>query len=158
MVERWSAQTGFGFAAGRLFWVYGPGEAPERLVPSMIRAAEAQVPFALRYPKQVRDYMHVSDAGSAFAALLASDAQGAVNIASGEGVELEHLGYIVGDAVGHGLRLEGADERAVDPSPMVVADAMRLRSDVGWRPRYRLEDGIRQTVAWWKAHGKMVQA
>jgi UDP-glucuronate decarboxylase len=158
VVERWSAQAGFGFAAGRLFWVYGPGEASERLVPSMIRAAEAQVPFTLRYPKQVRDYIHVSDAGSAFAALLASDAQGAVNIASGEGVALEHLGHIVGDAVGHGLRLEGAEERAVDPSPMVVADAARLRSDVGWTPRYRLEDGIRQTVAWWKAHGKMVQA
>ncbi|HLG55057.1 MAG TPA: NAD(P)-dependent oxidoreductase [Vicinamibacterales bacterium] len=158
VVERWSAQAGFGFAAGRLFWVYGPGEAPERLVPSMIRASDARTPMTLRHPKQVRDYMHVSDAGSAFAALLASDAQGAVNIASGEGVELGRLGQLVGDAVGNGLRLERSEESVADPSPIVVADVTRLQSDVAWTVRYRLEDGIRQTVAWWKAHDKMVQA
>jgi nucleoside-diphosphate-sugar epimerase len=158
VVERWAAQTGFGFAEGRLFWVYGPGEASDRLVPSMIRASTTRTPFRLRFPKQVRDYLHVTDAGAAFSALLASDVRGAVNVGSGEGVALERLGQIVGEATGNGLVLEQSGAGAGDPAPIVLAESTRLGREVGWTPRYRLEDGIRETVAWWKAHGRMVQA
>jgi nucleoside-diphosphate-sugar epimerase len=161
VLERWSEQEGFSFAEGRLFWVYGPGESPERLVPAMIRASTSGLPFRLRYPEQVRDYLHVTDAGAAFAALLASDARGAVNIGSGEGVVLSRLAEIVGDATGEGLHIEPGDAGEPDPSPVVLAETTRLTRDVGFTRRYRLEDGIRETVAWWKtqrkAH-KVVQA
>lgn len=158
VLERWSAQSGFSFAEGRLFWVYGPDESPERLVPSMIRASTTRTPLALRYPAQVRDYLHVADAGAAFTALLSSNVEGAVNIGSGEGVGLSRLGELVGSATGHGLLFEQHEERIDDPAPVVIAEATRLTRDVGWMPRVRLEEGIRDTVAWWKAHGKMVQA
>jgi nucleoside-diphosphate-sugar epimerase len=162
VLERWSAQAGFSFAEGRLFWVYGPGESPERLVPAMIRASTSRTPFQLRYPAQVRDYLHVADAGAAFAALLASEVQGAVNIGAGEGVPLSRLGEIVGAETGEGLILDRGAVGADDPAPVVLAEATRLTRDLGFTPRYRLEDGIRETVAWWKAqwkaHGRMVQA
>ena len=38
-----------------------------------------------------------------------------------------------------------------DP-PVIEADVTRLREEVGWRPATSLEDGIRETVAWWKAN------
>ena len=141
VVERWSAQAGFGFAAGRLFWVYGPGEASERLVPSMIRAAEAQVPFTLRHPKQVRDYIHVSDAGSAFAALLASDAQGAVNIASARGLSSSTWG------TSSATRSATASLSKVRTSAQSIPRRWWWPSDAAsqrrrMEPRYRLEDGI----------------
>ena len=158
VLERWSAQAGFSFAEGRLFWTYGPDESPERLVPSMIRASASRTPFRLRYPAQVRDYLLVSDAGAAFSALLASDAQGAVNIGSGEGVSLTRLGDIVGAETGEGLQVEQSEATLDDAAPLVVADVTRLARDVGWTPRARLEDGIREAVAWWKAHGRTVQA
>ena len=102
VLERWSAQAGFSFAEGRLFWTYGPEESPERLVPGMIHASLSRTPFQLRYPAQVRDYLHVADVGAAFSALLASDVQGAVNIGAGEGVALSRLGEIVGRGNGRG--------------------------------------------------------
>ena len=158
VLERWSVQAGFSFAEGRLFWTYGPDESPERLVPSMIRASASRTPFRLRYPAQVRDYLLVSDAGAAFSALLASDVQGAVNIGSGEGIALTRLGEIVGAETGEGLHLEQSETNLHDPAPLVIAEVTRLARDVGWTPRSRLEDGICETVAWWKAHGGMVQA
>jgi nucleoside-diphosphate-sugar epimerase len=145
VLERWSAQVGFSFAEGRLFWVYGPDESPDRLVPAMIRASTSRQPFRLRYPQQVRDYLHVADAGAAFAALLASDVQGAVNIGSGEGVVLSRLGEIVGAETGEGLTIEPG-EPGDDLAPVVVAETTRLRTDVGFTPRYRLEEGIREMV------------
>jgi nucleoside-diphosphate-sugar epimerase len=153
VLERWSAQVGFSFAEGRLFWTYGPEESPERLVPGMIHASLSHRPFQLRYPAQVRDYLHVADVGAAFSALLASEVQGAVNIGSGEGVALSRLGEIVGEETGEGLVIQPGDVGANDPAPLVFADASRLTRDVGFTPRYRLEQGIRNTVAWWKDHG-----
>ena len=158
VLERWSAQSGFSFAEGRLFWTYGPDESPDRLVPSMIRASASRMPFRLRYPAQIRDYLLVADAGAAFSALVASDVQGAINIGSGEGITLARLGECIGSETGEGLLIEQAEEHMDDPAPVVVADTTRLVSDMGWTPRSRLEDGIRETVAWWKAHGKTVQA
>jgi nucleoside-diphosphate-sugar epimerase len=157
VLERWSAQVGFSFAEGRLFWTYGPEESPERLVPGMIHASLSGRPFQLRYPAQVRDYLHVADVGAAFSALLASEVQGAVNIGSGEGVALSRLGEIVGEETGQGLIVQPGDASVNDPAPLVCAETSRLMRDVGFTPRYRLEQGIRDTVAWWKeqwkAHG-----
>jgi nucleoside-diphosphate-sugar epimerase len=153
VLERWSAQEGFSVAEGRLFWTYGPEESPERLVPGMIHASLSGAPFQLRYPAQVRDYLHVADVGAAFSALLASDVQGAVNIGAGEGVALSRLGEIIGEETGEGLLIQPGDASANDPAPVVLAETTRLTRDVGFTPRYRLEQGIRETVAWWKAHG-----
>jgi len=154
VLERWSAQAGFSFAEGRLFWTYGPEESPERLVPGMIHAGLSRRPFQLRYPAQVRDYLHVADVGAAFSALLASEVQGAVNIGSGEGVALSRLGEIVGEATGEGLIIQPGADSANDPAPLVCAETSRLMRDVGFTPRYRLEQGIRDTVAWWKEQWK----
>jgi nucleoside-diphosphate-sugar epimerase len=153
VLERWSAQAGFSFAEGRLFWTYGPDESPERLLPAMIRASTSGMPFRLRYPGQVRDYVHVADAGAAFAALLESEVQGAVNIGAGDGVVLSRFAEIVGEETGHRLFVEPGDDPASDPAPVVLAETTRLARDVGFTPRYRLEQGIRETVAWWKARG-----
>jgi nucleoside-diphosphate-sugar epimerase len=150
VLERWSAQAGFSFAEGRVFWTYGPDESPERLVPAMIHASMARTPFRLRYPGQVRDYLHVADVGAAFSALLTADVQGAVNIGSGEGVALSRLGELVGAETGEGLALEAGTVTADDPAPVVLAESARLAREVGFTPRHRLEQGIRETVAWWK--------
>jgi nucleoside-diphosphate-sugar epimerase len=150
VLERWSAQEGFSYAEGRLFWAYGPDESPDRLVPAMIRASTSRTPFRLRYPRQVRDYLHVADVGAAFSALLASSVQGAVNIGSGEGVALSRLAELVGEETGEGMILERTAASTDDPAPVVLAEATRLTRDVGFAPRYRLESGIRDTVAWWK--------
>jgi nucleoside-diphosphate-sugar epimerase len=154
VLERWSAQVGFSFAEGRLFWTYGPKESPERLVPGMIQSSVSRRPFQLRYPAQARDYLHVADVGAAFSALLASEVQGAVNIGSGEGVALSRLGEIVGEETGEGLIMQPGDASANDSAPLVVAETSRLMRDVGFTPRYRLEQGIRDTVAWWKEQWK----
>ena len=153
VLERWSAQVGFSFAEGRLFWTYGPEESPQRLVPGMIQASLSHTPFHLRYPAQVRDYLHVADAGAAFSALLASEVEGAVNIGAGEGVALSRLGEIVGEATGEGLLIQLDEASDSDPAPIVLAEAARLTREVGFTLRYRLQQGIRDTVAWWKAHG-----
>ncbi len=157
ILERLCAQTGISFAWGRVFFMYGPDEAPERLVPLMVRAAQRGRALALRHPAQVRDYMHVADVGAAFAALLASEVTGAVNLASGSGTSLSVLAGLVGEAMRSVVAVEpGA--AVTDPYPVVEARTTRLREEVGFAPRFTLPDGIQDTCAWWAGQDRMTNA
>src|SRR3954462_12017060 len=78
----------FSSAWGRIFFLYGPHEPESRLVPSVIRSVLAGREALCTAGTQVRDFMHVDDVGDAFAALVASDVEGAVNIASGRPLAL----------------------------------------------------------------------
>jgi nucleoside-diphosphate-sugar epimerase len=35
-------------------------------------------------------------------------------------------------------------------APMVVADTQRLSREVGWQPRFTLEQGLTGTIEWWR--------
>jgi UDP-glucuronate decarboxylase len=153
VLDRLSAQGSVGFAWGRVFFMFGPHEAPERLVPVMVDAARRQQSLTLRHPTQVRDYLHAADVGAAFVALLASDVQGAVNLASGEGTDLSALAGLVGEAAGTEVPLE-LGSTLDDPHPVVVAEVTRLREEVRFTPRFSLRSGLRDTVDWWfRQHG-----
>jgi len=101
---------------------------------------------------QVRDFMHVDDVARAFVALLDSDVEGAVNIASGEPVELREVMGLIGATAGHPelVRLGALSPRPGDPTTL-VADVRRLRDEVGFTPRLELAEGVRQTVEWWRS-------
>src|ERR687895_80246 len=69
VAARFAEQANFELAWGRIFFVYGPGEPENRLVPSVGRALLAGKPVPITRGDQVRDFMHVADVAAAFAAL-----------------------------------------------------------------------------------------
>ncbi len=148
VAEPWCAQHDLSLAWGRIFFVYGPGEPAARFVSSIAHALLAHGSAPMTHGRQVRDFLFVQDAGEAFAALLQSDVQGTVNIASGRAVTLAEIARAVVDEVGHGegLRLGALPEREGEPARL-VASVDRLNGLVGWRPGVELVDGVAQTVA-----------
>jgi nucleoside-diphosphate-sugar epimerase len=139
-------------AWGRIFFLYGPHEHPERLVASVIRSLLAGEPARTSHGNQVRDYLHVADVADAFVRLVESDLTGPLNIASGQGVTLKEIVRQLGDLVGRPdlVRL-GAVPAASTDVPLVVADTTRLNNDLGWRPRLDLGRGLAATIEWWRA-------
>jgi nucleoside-diphosphate-sugar epimerase len=155
LASAYAEQEGVELAWGRLFLLYGPREAPGRLVPSVIRSLLAGQPVATASPERVRDLLHVEDVAGAVVALLDSSVVGAVNIASGSGVT-------VGEVVDRIVQLIGRPElvrpgmlpdRPGEP-PLLLADVSRLRDEVGYRPRLGLAEGLAATVRWWQEHGE----
>jgi nucleoside-diphosphate-sugar epimerase len=146
------AALGGELAWGRVFFLYGPGEHPDRLVSSVARRLLAREVAPTTEGTQVRDFMHVADVAGAFAALLDSDVTGAVNIGSGVPVTVREVVDEVARAAGRPelLRPGALAQRAGEP-PVLVADVGRLRDEVGFRPRYDLAGGIAQTVDWWRS-------
>ncbi|HEY0077455.1 MAG TPA: NAD(P)-dependent oxidoreductase [Pyrinomonadaceae bacterium] len=151
MLDAFARQAGLSAAWGYVFFLYGEQEHSERLVASVVRALLKDEPALCSHGRQVRDFLHVADVADAFVALLDSRAEGAVNVASGEGVSLAEVVLRIGEKLGRRelIRL-GARAASADEPPTLVADVSRLRDEVGWRPRIDLDAGLERTIRWWR--------
>lgn len=146
-------EKGVSSSWGRLFFLYGPGENENRLVSSVITALLKGQDALCTHGEQIRDYLHVRDAAEALVCLLASDVEGPVNVASGRAVKLRKVVDTAAKTVGRAdLVRYGAVEAADDDPPLLLANTKRLMGDVGWQPRYSLNEGMMETVDWWKQH------
>jgi nucleoside-diphosphate-sugar epimerase len=144
-------QLSFELAWSRLFFVYGPHEAPARFVPSLINSLLLGEPAEMTHGSQVRDFLHTADAGAAFAALADSGVSGAVNVASGRPVLLRELAERIAERIGRPELLRvGARQTPPDEPASLVADVRRLREQVGFTPSIELDDGLEQTIQWWR--------
>jgi nucleoside-diphosphate-sugar epimerase len=129
-------ERGVSHAWAHVFYLYGPGDHPSKLVPSLIRALAVGDDFSCRSPHDIRDFLYVGDVAAALVALLGEPVEGAVNICSGEPTT-------VGDLVAAVAR-ELGQKRMVDycatesGGSRIVGDNGRLRRDVGWLPAHTL--------------------
>lgn len=147
-----SHDKGFSAAWGRIFFLYGPGEPEKKLIASVITTLLKGETAPCTHGRQVRDFSYVKDAASAFAALCDSNVRGAVNVASGEAVTLKDLVTTVGRLIGAQDKVAiGAREAPANEPPVITADVTKLRS-AGWKRAYTHEQGLAETIAWWKEH------
>ncbi len=138
-------------AWGRIFYLYGPHEHPQRLVPSVITSLLRGEPARCSHGNQLRDFLYVKDVAAALVALLESDFQGPVNIASGQAVTLKTIINTIADRLdGAGLLRLGARPVPEGEPAVLLADTRLLREKVGWEPAYTLEQGLEETIGWWK--------
>lgn len=151
MLRAFSDEVELSAAWGRIFFLYGPHEHPDRLVPYVVRSMLRGEPVRCSHGNQVRDFLYVQDVADAFVALLESDVTGALNIASGQAVKLKDVVYEIAD------ELNGRDtvELGAVPAPAgeparLIADTRRLTDEVKWSPKYDLRRGLEQTIQWWR--------
>jgi nucleoside-diphosphate-sugar epimerase len=150
-LDEFAAAHGLSSAWGRIFFQYGPGEPRQRLVASVIIALLTGREALCTDGRQVRSFLHVADVGAAFAALLDSQAQGAVNIGSAEPLSIAELLEELARQMGRPDLLKlGALEPAPGEPPLLLPDVGRLRDEVHFRPNWTLGAGLADTVRWWQ--------
>jgi nucleoside-diphosphate-sugar epimerase len=151
LLKDFSRVTGLSSAWGRIFFLYGPYENPNRLVSSVILNLLQNKTALCSHGNQIRDFLYVEDVASAFVALLESDVMGPVNIASGRPVTLREVVLTAADYLGARERVQfGAIPAPENDPPLIVGDSHRLADEVGWHPEYNLATGIAQTVRYWR--------
>lgn len=148
LCEQYAQTHGISFAWGRIFNVYGPGEADRRLVPRIIRAfltgTSAEISAGVTL-----DYSYVEDVARAFAEILDSAVQGDINIASGIPITPAEIVEVIAEITGSSTTVQML---YTSPSPeYVVADVQKLHQELRWVPRYPLRQGLDATIKWWKA-------
>jgi nucleoside-diphosphate-sugar epimerase len=148
-----AAQNDLSMSWGRVFHLYGPHEYPGRFVPAVIRSLLRGEEARCTEGMQMRDFMHVRDVAAAFVALLQSPVEGAVNIASGQTVQLADIARHIARHLGAEEFLKlGALPMPSGETPVLTASVERLNREVKWIPSIPLEQGLNESIAWWKEH------
>ncbi len=144
-------QNDLSVAWGRVFHLYGSYEHPQRFVPAVIRSLLRGEEARCTAGTQLRDFMHVRDVAAAFVALLQSPAEDAVNIASGQPVQLADIALHIATYLGAEelLNLGALPTPAGEPSAL-TASVARLNHEVKWIPSISLERGLTESIIWWE--------
>ncbi len=137
---------------------YGPYQFPEKLLPLMIINALYDKPLPIYGDgKQQRNWLHVEDNCRGIFTVLEKGKIGEVYNIGGLDVEenltmarwllcltskSESLLSFVQDRPGHDRRY--------------ALNCKKIETELGWRPRIPLEEGLRKTIEWYKTNSKWV--
>jgi len=138
----------------RIFNTYGPNMHPDdgRVVSNFIVQAIRGEPLTIYGTgSQTRSFCYVDDLVDGLLRLMASPADftGPANIGNPHEVTMIELAEHVLRLVGGGSKLEFRPLPSDDPRQR-CPDISLMRAALGWRPRISLEDGLRQTVAYFQ--------
>jgi nucleoside-diphosphate-sugar epimerase len=153
ILNAFSRDTGISSAWGRIFYVFGPRERPERLIPFIIKSLLKKEVAPCSKGDQIRDFLYVEDMASAFVSLLDSNVEGPINIGSGDPIPLAEIIRSIGNKLnGEDLIQLGKVPTARNDPPSIVADVNRLKKEVNWQPHHNLDQGLNKTIQWWTNH------
>lgn len=91
LLSQYLAATGTSFSWCRLFYLYGEGEYPARLVPYVRSGLEKGEVVKLSAGTQLRDFMDVAEAGRQIASVVETGQAGPINICSGRAITIRAL-------------------------------------------------------------------
>jgi nucleoside-diphosphate-sugar epimerase len=133
----------------RPFNIFGPGQRPSFLIPSIVRQALDPSVEAVRVQdlRPKRDYIYIEDAVDLLVASLRPGIQGVFNLGSGRSSSVAEVAHLVNKAAGVHKPVLSADNQRPEEIMDVFADTSRAATELGWRPRTSLADGIAAVVA-----------
>jgi nucleoside-diphosphate-sugar epimerase len=141
--------AGIEFAWGRIFHLFGAGEAPSRIIPTLIRAHLHGGAVDCGGGNQKMDFLPAASVANAFAHLCAAEVEGAVNIGSGEGKSLREISALIASLaeaatgksrgeIRFGAREDSGPSRLVPSTAKIAA--------TGWLPPQSLASGLSDYV------------
>jgi UDP-glucose 4-epimerase len=141
-------------ACARFFNVFGPRQRPDSayaaVVPGFITRALQGVPLVIYGDgEQTRDFIYVGDVVDGLIHLAQRpDLSGAFNVGYGAATTVNYLAGEICRLTGSSSSSQHLPERPGDVRHSVAA-VERIRA-TGWCPRYSLETGLAETVAWYR--------
>ena len=140
---------------------YGPYQFPEKLIPLMIlNGLEGKKLPVYGQGTNIRDWLHVEDHADALVTIMTRGIPGEVYNVGGHN-EKKNLDVVTGicdlldelapalsgiaarrDLIEYVTDRPGHDQR-------YAIDASKIDRELGWRPRWTFEEGLRDTVSWY---------
>lgn len=133
---------------------YGPYQHSEKLIPLFVsRLSEGKKVPLYGDGLNVRDWLHVEDHCTAIEAIIHKGKIGeSYCIGGNEEVSNKDITYKI-------LKLMGKDESSIEyvedrkgHDRRYGIDSSKIQSELGWKPAHTFEEGLKQTVEWYKEH------
>ena len=130
---------------------YGPYQFPEKLIPLMISNALENKKLPLYGDgKNVRDWLHVHDHCAAIDLVLHEGRPGEVYNIGGnnERQNIEIVKLILNELDRDESLIEFVTDRLGHDRRYAI-DSSKIQNELGWKPSYTFEKGIRETIGWY---------
>jgi dTDP-glucose 4,6-dehydratase len=153
MVWAYRASYGMPVITTRGSNTYGPYQYPEKIIPLFITNAIDDQPLPIYGDGgAVRDYLHVSDHARGIDTALRAGTPGEdYNVGFGGATN----GHVIADLVLAALDKPGSLKQRVRDrlghDRRYAVDTAKLHA-LGWKPEIALDEGLRETVAWYSAN------
>jgi len=140
----------------RPFNTYGPRQSARAVIPTIIiqlLAGATEINLGSIHP--TRDFNYVKDTVEGFIAIAETQATigEEINIASQQGISIGQLAREIIDQINPTARIASEDNR-VRPEKSEVERLLgsneKIRRLTGWQPEYTLQQGIRETIEWFR--------
>ncbi len=140
----------------RLFLVYGPAQDKERFLPNLIINSLKNNNISITLGEQIRDYCYIEDVLNAI--FLSFDNRNnalgnVINIASGNPIKIKEMVCKVNSLIGKGKPLFGSIKYRENESMSLYADINKAKKLLNWKPIYKIDEGLKETINWYRENG-----
>jgi len=158
LVESYHLSFGVPAVTLRPFNTFGPRQSTRAVIPQVItQLASGSRQLMLGALDPTRDFSYVTDTAAAFLEVAAAPASAVVgevfNCGPGDDIaigklaeDIARLMDVEADIVEDPQRLRPKDSEVL----RLVCDASKLRERTGWRPRYTRDEGLLETIDWFR--------
>jgi nucleoside-diphosphate-sugar epimerase len=140
VLEAYQDAAGVSCAYGKIYYLYGPHEKPQRLVPAIIKSLLAGKEYTIGKADHQASIAHVHDVAASLVSMLDVGLTGSVEI-GGDVVTLGELGRIIAAKIGRPELLTLGDTPSSPYVPLHAHD---------WPRKYDLHSGLDEAIQYWK--------
>lgn len=157
LAESYYLSFGLPVATLRPFNTFGPRQSLRAVIPTILSQVLGNRKIQLGNLLPRRDFLFVKDTVRGFIELGRCDeAIGkVVNIGTGRDISIGELVQKICGLTGKEQEIE-VEERRIRPDKsevmQLLSDTRQAQSLFGWKPKFTLEEGLMETVAWYRAN------
>lgn len=140
---------------GRFHNVYGPRMGADHVMPELcLRALRGENPFVVYGTDQFRAFCHVDDAVEAMVRLMGTDAAAGRIVHIGDDTAQTNIGELAELVLKIAGHAPAVHHEPAPPGSVArrCPDLTLLRTLTGYSPSVSLDDGVRRTFDWYRAH------
>lgn len=139
----------------RPFNTFGPRQSARAVIPAIITQCLSGDSVRLGNLDATRDLNFVANTASGF--IKAAEAESAIgktiNVGSGREISIGDLAHLIASLIGKTITIE-TDQQRLRPDKSEVNRLLAAndiaKSLLGWEPECSLEEGLRQTISWFR--------
>jgi len=134
----------------RLFYVYGPGQRENSLIPHMIKCVKEGKKPKIKTPSARNDFIYVEDVARAIVAILEKCKQSTVyNIGSGYSTSIQEIIREICNCYNIEY-IQKSKQLSEYQAINFWADISKIRKEIGWEPKVNIVEGVNSTVTYYK--------
>lgn len=154
MANLYAREMNLNLITVRPFGIFGEYEGLHKLVPQLMKSVILNETIKMTQGEQIRDYLYIKDLIEAYISLIETDVPNyeVFNICSGNEIRIKEFAYLISKITGCDMKLFqlGAIPYRKNEVMYFVGDNSKIKKYTNWRPKYSIEEGLKNTYEWYK--------